>query len=274
MCEVEISTSEGNTSVQVTKDGGYLVQVALDLNSEVDEPDSPETPVVDVPKSDKPEVELFIMSYCPYGTQAEKGIIPAIEALGDEIDFKLRFVYYAMHPTSGEVEENLLDYCIQKESPEKLLPYLKCFLDSGKNESCLAEVGLNDGSLDNCIASTDEEFNVLANLEDEAGWLSGRFPKFDIDKTLNEEYGVPGSPSLVINGLRFASRSSCSPAQEESGQCTVYPVGRDPASYLNIICQAFNDVPEECSTELTSVSYGPGFGYDTTGSGGSEATCG
>ena len=36
-----------------------------------------------------PEVELFIMSHCPYGTQTMKGIVPVVELLGDKIDFEL-----------------------------------------------------------------------------------------------------------------------------------------------------------------------------------------
>jgi len=48
-------------------------------------------------KSDKPEVELFVMSYCPYGLQMERGILPVVEKLGDKIDFKIKFCDYAMH---------------------------------------------------------------------------------------------------------------------------------------------------------------------------------
>ncbi|MEM2131153.1 MAG: GILT family protein, partial [Candidatus Woesearchaeota archaeon] len=72
-------------------------------------------------KKDKPEVQLFVMSHCPFGTQMEKGILPVVELLGNKIDFKVRFVYYAMH---GEVEvkEQLRQYCIQKEQQDKYLP--------------------------------------------------------------------------------------------------------------------------------------------------------
>ena len=85
----------------------------------------------EVKKNDKPTVELFVMSHCPYGTQIEKGIIPAIEALGDKVDFNLKFCSYAMHGEQ-ELREELNQYCIQKEQKDKLLPYLKCFLKEGK----------------------------------------------------------------------------------------------------------------------------------------------
>ncbi|MBU3941884.1 MAG: hypothetical protein KKF74_03150, partial [Nanoarchaeota archaeon] len=49
-----------------------------------------------MPKKDKPEVELFVMSHCPYGTQIEKGMLPVARLLGDKIDFNIRFCSYAM----------------------------------------------------------------------------------------------------------------------------------------------------------------------------------
>ena len=71
-----------------------------------------------LPKSDKPVVELFVMSYCPYGTQAEKGILPVLALLGDKIDFKLRMVHYILH---GEPEdlENKRQLCIREEEFDK-----------------------------------------------------------------------------------------------------------------------------------------------------------
>ena len=37
------------------------------------------------PKKEKPEVELFVMSHCPFGTQIEKGMLPVARLLGDKI---------------------------------------------------------------------------------------------------------------------------------------------------------------------------------------------
>ncbi len=44
------------------------------------------------------------MSYCPYGTQAEKGILPVVALLGDKIDFKLRTVHYVLHGDKEDLE--------------------------------------------------------------------------------------------------------------------------------------------------------------------------
>lgn len=246
----------------VTKDGRYLIpQELIDITEELEIPQTPETPATgaatmdceDTPKSDKPTVDMFVMSYCPYGTQAEKGVLPVLELLKDKIDFNLRFVYYAMHGET-EVKEQLNQYCIQKEQNDKLVDYLYCFLEEGEGESCLTESGINKVKLEACVESADKEFGVTENLNDQSKWLNGRFPLFDIDKALNEKYGVGGSPSLVINGQTIRS-------------------GRDSASLLNALCCAFDEKPIECEKTLSTASPSPGFGFSASGSG-STGSCG
>jgi len=239
----------------ISKDGQMLFTTGVDMTKEIEQPAVQEqAPPPEVPKSDKPEVELFIMSHCPFGTQAMKGMIPAVKALGDTVEFKMKFVYYAMHG-GVEVKEQLNQYCIQKEQNEKYLDYLVCFLEEGKGEDCLEEVEIDMDKLKTCVEETDEEFEVTANLEDKEKWLNGRYPKFDIDAEANEEYGVGGSPTLVVNGAQASS-------------------SRDSASYLRTICAAFNEAPEECDTEVSSASPSPGFGYETTGAATADAGCG
>jgi hypothetical protein len=233
----------------VTKDGRLLFPQALDLTQKANAGTaaSAQAPQqTDVPKTAKPTVELFVMSYCPFGTQAEKGMLPAVRALGDKIDFKVRFVYYAMHGKK-EVDENLRQYCIREEQPDKYDAYLACFLNASDSPGCLASTGVDTKKLDACVAASDTKFDVTKNWNDQSSWLSGQFPLFNTDKDLNTKYSVGGSPTLIINGVQSNA-------------------GRDSASYLSAICNAFTDKPSECNTQLSAVSPGPGFGYDSVGS--------
>ncbi len=238
-----------------TKDGnyffpaGYSIEEFEDLTDGSD--DGTDVPT-DVPQTDKPVVELFVMSHCPYGTQAEKGMIPVAELLGDNVDFNIRYVNYAMH---GEVEvvEELNQYCIQTEQSDLFIPYLTCFLEEGDSEGCFAEVGVDETALADCYARVDTEFGIMASLADQSTWSGGRFPPFAIHDDLNKQYGVRGSPTLVVNGVQVSS-------------------GRDSASYLKAICAAFNEEPSECAEELSSASPSAGFGWDGSGSG-STASC-
>jgi glutaredoxin len=203
-------------------------------------------------KSDKPQVELFVMSHCPYGTQTEKGLLPVLDALGDKIDFELKFVSYAMHGKK-ELDEQLRQYCVQKNEPSKLSEYLQCFLEEGKSEECVKRSGLDPLKLKTCISSTDREYKVTEKYGDKSAWVNGRFPVFGIYKEDNEKYGVQGSPTLVINGKKVSS-------------------GRDSASLLEMICSAFNSPPEECGQQLSSTVPSPGFGFGS-GSANSDASC-
>ena len=203
-------------------------------------------------KSDKPSVKLFVMSYCPYGTQIEKGILPVVEALGKKIDFELKFVDYAMHGEK-ELTENLNQYCIQKEQSGKLNAYLKCFLDSGDSATCLKSSGVDTAKMNSCFTKTDKEFKITENYKNQAGY-KGSYPGFDVDKTENTKYSVGGSPTLIINDQDISSN-------------------RDAASLLKTICSAFNNQPSECQAALSSASPTPGFGSETQASGGSAASC-
>lgn len=236
----------------MTKDGKTFFPQAMDIE-EIESASvggDEQGPVSEVTnKKDKPKVELFVMSHCPYGTQIEKGILPVLETLGDKIDFELKFCSYAMHDKK-ELDEQLRQYCIQKEQPDKFLSYLKCFLEDDNYERCLKEVNINTTNLNSCVTAADKEFKVTELYNDKSTWSGGRYPLFNVYKNDNTKYGVQGSPTLVINGERISS-------------------DRDAASLLSTICSGFNSQPEECQTELSAVTPAPGFGFEGSGSGAS-----
>lgn len=246
----------------MTKDGKLFFPQALnvaEVTAAKNGTDAASTPEAAQPsatvtkKSDKPVVELFVMSYCPYGTQIEKGMLPVLDTLGNKIDFQLKFCSYAMHGEK-ELTENLLQYCIGKEQPTKLNAYLKCFLeDSSKSDACLDQVGVNKKTVNSCVTKTDKEFKVMANYTSKVGY-QGSFPGFDVNKADNDKYNVGGSPTLIINGQDIQS-------------------GRDSASLLATICSAFNNPPKECSTVLSSASPSAGFGSGTAPAGSAAAGC-
>lgn len=240
--------------VYLSLDGTKIFPEALDTTP-VETADATTQPSQDIPKSARPEVRLFVMSYCPYGTQMQKGILPVLETLGDEIDFRLQFVSYAMHDKK-ELDENLRQYCVQRDEPRKLATYLSCFLEAGQGTeaACLSKAGVNASKNAACVAETDKEFDVSKNYADKSTWSGGRYPLFDVDAADNETYGVQGSPTLVVNGVETQT-------------------GRDAASILSTVCSAFEEAPEACGAELSSASPSPGFGFGTSETA-AAASCG
>ena len=251
--EVLISIEGQELPLYVTKDGKSFTQSLIPL---IIKDKTESAPSNDISKSDRPKVELFIMAMCPYGTQAEKGILSALDLLGDKIDFDLRFVSYAMHG-KDEVDQNTRLYCVQKEEPAKLYDYMGCYLreqGADKWDTCLEEVGVSKVKIDDCMKSANKKFKITELFNDKSSWNGGQYPQYNVDKDLNDQYGVQGSPTLVVNGKQAQS-------------------GRDSESYLNTICSAFNDVPEECLQELSSDSPSPGFGYSASSGTGNSAQC-
>lgn len=209
-----------------------------------------DTPKIDT-KKETPKVELFVMSYCPYGTQMEKAILPVLNTLGDKINFELEFCDYAMHDKK-ELEENLNQYCIQKQS-NKLNEYLGCFLESGNSDKCVAQANVNKENLKSCVNTTDKKYNVMENYKDKSTW-KGDYPTFNANKEAVKEYGIQGSPTMVINGQ------------------TVKNAPRNPDALLQTICAGFKDKPQECSKSLSTEASAPGIGT-TGGSGSSGGSC-
>ncbi|MFH1238469.1 MAG: thioredoxin domain-containing protein [archaeon] len=226
--QVILSIQGQEVPVYVTKDGENLIPslIPLTINTVQDTPRQTTPASTEIPKSDKPIVELFIMTHCPYGTQAEKGFIPVLESF-DKADAKIRFVHYFMH--QPEETETPIQVCIREEQSDKFLPYLREFLKEGNSESALTIAKIDVIKMNECVSSGKwEEY-------------------YNVDKALSESYGVQGSPTLVVNGVITQS-------------------GRDSASYLSIICSAFNNAPEECGTlTLSSTAPAPMWGWDASG---------
>ncbi len=237
----------------MTRDGKKFFTTAIDIEAAQKESGAAQTQQNQaIPKTDKPSVELFVMSYCPYGTQAEKGVLPVANLLGDKIDFKLKFVNYLMHGEK-EMAENLRQYCIEKQEPQKLSNYLTCFLKAGDAQSCLASERIDAAKLASCEQVTDAQFKIKQSFADKNSWGNQSYPPFAIFDADNQKYGVQGSPTLIVNGVTAKT-------------------ARYSESFKKAICGAFNNQPEACKTTLSSATPAPGFG-EGTATAGSAGSC-
>lgn len=207
-------------------------------------------------KKETPEVDVFVMSHCPFGTQIEKGLLPVWDLIGDKIDLNIRFVDYAMHGQK-EIDEQLRQYCMQKKDMDSYRKYLECFLKEGKDDdSCLKEIKISKSEIEKCVKEADEKYGISKDYKDKSKW-KGRFPPFGIHSDLNKKYGVRGSPTVVINEV-------------------VAKTGRSPKALLDAICKAFKEPPEECKQKLDEANPSPGFGFKKGSAGGKApaAKCG
>jgi hypothetical protein len=241
---ISLNVSGKDYTSYMTRDGAKFFQSGIDTASFAQENAASQASQdqtqaqaqnVPVPKTDKPKVELFVMTYCPYGLQAEKGFLPAIQALGSKIDAKIRFIHYFMHGDK-ETQETYNQVCIREQQAAKYYSYLQCFTVEGDSAKCQTQAKIDGAKLKSCLAAKAKDL-------------------YKVDSVLSQQYSVSGSPTLMINGVQSSA-------------------GRDAASYLAGICDAFKNKPAECSKKLSSAAPASGFGAGADASGGSAAAAG
>ncbi len=276
--ELELDVGGQEFTSYVTLDGRFLFPSGVDLNefvtqtaeSEGEEEGEEDGALSELPQSETPDVKLFTMSYCPYGLQVEKAMLPVWDLLGDKMDMGIYFVDYAMHEKK-EIDENLRQYCIQKEQSDKIASYLGCFVQAGESGPCLALAEVDTGQLDSCTESADQEFQVTENYENKEKWLNDRYPRFQVHSELNEQFDISGSPTLVVNGVRVVSSKGQCP---DEASCFVNPeFNRTPESIKNVLCSAFEEAPDECEEELSDEAPAPSFGGENASGSSSGGGC-
>ncbi len=114
-------------------------------------------------------VELYVMSQCPYGVQAENGLFPALKALGDSVDLSLAYIaeetpgadgkpagFQSMHGP-GEAEENIRQLCARKLYPGKWLDYVLAYNTDIKADwkPAAVKAGLDSQKLEACSSSEE-----------------------------------------------------------------------------------------------------------------------
>lgn len=211
---------------------------------------APTQAVFSAPKSEKPQLKFFVMSFCPYGNQAEEGLGPVYNLLKDKVDWQPRYVIYKNYCSQAPDKKTCeKDYCLQKGSDTFCSMHGLGELDEDLREICAFNLGDNQkwwqfvaGVNANCSAQNVdtcwEKYAQEAGLavdkikscqKDEAFSLIGR------ETAEMEKYQAQGSPMVFINDK-------------------IYDGGRTPEDYKKAICSAFEKEPQECQTVLSATS--------------------
>jgi len=89
---------------------------------------------VEVPKSDKPNLTVFVMAECPYGVGVLKSLSEIYDEFKDSVNFDVHYVIYGTkeEPTSmhgpAELNQDITQLCIEKEyDKDTFWNYIRCF---------------------------------------------------------------------------------------------------------------------------------------------------
>lgn len=225
-------TVDGQTyNAFVSKDGRYFITGVFDMD-EVTVPttnnnNGNQQTAFDAPDTEEPKVELFLMSFCPYGQQAENAMIPVVEAMGDDITVEPHFIVSisgdqvsALHG-ANEANENMRQAVIWKYYQDSFWDYV-----AEVNSNC----NLND--IETCWETQAETVGIdvddVKTKTDEEG-----VALMEADTELANTYGARSSPTLIINGEKYVG-------------------SRTPADFQAGICSGFITQPESCSGGLSA----------------------
>lgn len=205
----------------------------------------------DLNKSDKPTLTAFVVANCPYGIQTQrvyKKVLEEIPAIADNL--KIKYIgsivdgkITAMHGEE-EAKENLRQICIRDEQSSLYWPYVNCYMQEGKTDECLANVGVDTSTLNACTQDA-KRGNVYAQRD------------FD----LANKFKVGGSPTLLLNDSQIVSEFDFG--------------GRVPNAIKTLVCGGSKTPAGYCSTNIStkevavslSVSDEPAASTGTTTSG-------
>jgi len=212
--------------------GGGLIDMTQPLPTEEPTQEQPQ----EVPKTDKPIAQLFVMAFCPYGIQAENIMKPVVNLLGSKTDIQVRFIANVGGTTpdsvsslhgAPEAQEDLRQVCIIKYYDQKTYwNYLMTI-----NSVCSSKY--NDATAyDACWKDAAKQAGIDATKIDTCSKGEG-VSLLKADDELSSSKGVSGSPTLIINGVTYSG-------------------SRTPDAYKEAICNAFTTVPSECSQQLST----------------------
>ena len=240
MYEVTVLYQGQNIPVYMTKDGTFMfLSQPVNITQGVT---SQQTTTQTAPnKTAIPSVELFVMSFCPYGIQAEQVMSPVINLLGSKADINIRFITQVQGNTidkvsslhgSNEALQDAVQVCIMKNYDRKT--YWEYLMEFDNNCPTYLQ---NNTALDACWKAAAAKYGINATLIDTCSKSSAAIALLTADEQQGNQYGVQGSPTLIINGV-------------------TYNGDRTPEAFKEGICSAFTTVPTECSQALSTGSAG------------------
>ena len=221
----------------ITKDAGMIYFQGAEVSKEISSSEIWQRP--EPPKSDIPQAQLFVMSFCPYGNQAEQLMMPVVNLLKNKANIELHYVIYSNYQGGGpnycldkenkycsmhgiqELHQDIRELCVQKYQKDKFWNFVKEINDNCNAQdvdSCWEDVA-KKAVVDVRAVKTCQNNESLTLLAQEV--------------ILNQQSKVQSSPYLTINGVEYQG-------------------DRTSDAYKKGICSAFNSQPEECSKTLSS----------------------
>lgn len=139
----------------------------------------------------KNNLQVFIMSDCPYGREAIKALKEVIANFGSTLSYEVHYI--ASETSSGfqslhgqyEVDEDIVQLCTKKYSPSQWFNYVYCRSTKGVNgidwKTCAKETGTDVEKIQACFSGTEGKELLRQDIK------------------IADSLGVSGSPTWLAN---------------------------------------------------------------------------
>lgn len=234
--KLTVSVDGRSIIAYVSQDGKKFFPSAIDLGPAADGKQAPAPGAQkEIPKNDKPTVDLYVMSFCPYGNKAEDTLKPVYNLLKNKVNFNFRYIVntngsevQSLHGAK-EVAQNQREACVLKNyGKDKWMSFVtyvneKCGSDGSCWEAGAKSLSINAAKVNACVSSQG-----LALMQQ--------------DEKDSKAANASGSPTMMINGVSSSA---------------VYQYGNSEA-YKQVVCSGFANPPKECQTQLPDNSAAQG----------------
>ena len=191
---------------------------------------TPEQACANMTKSDKPLLEVFVVSQCPFGLQMQRIMAEIVSKSPQAEDYLMvRYIGSVSNNTitsmhgDKEAQENLRQICIREEQPDKYWGYLNDYMKEGESTESLKSSAIDESMLSACI-------------KDSSRGLA--YAQKDFDRA--KEFSITGSPTLIMANKMVS----------ESGFATNTTNSRSPEALKELLCCGFNEEPSFCDLHL------------------------
>jgi hypothetical protein len=236
MYELKILYQSQEGTLYASKDCKLLFTSAVDMAA-ASLPQTPQPTQIPA-KSARPAVDLYVMAFCPYGTQAENVMSPVVDLLRAKADIRVRYITTIAGTTAdsvdslhgpSEAKEDLRQICINSLYPDKFWNYLDSF-----DANCYP-TWQDPASLEACRKNTTAALGMDSAKIDACATGAAGLGLLSTDEAAANAAGAYASPTLIINGVKYTG-------------------ARNPEAFKQAICNSFETAPAECSTVLSSTS--------------------
>jgi hypothetical protein len=189
--------SGNNYNLQIGAQFNPLGTVCYDVKGNVDCTKAGCSQIPDCRAKIPKQLDLFVMSHCPYGIEATQSLKPVLDAIKD-VNFSMHFIisydagtkaFSSLHG-STEVDDDLREICIQKHYPSnKFMNYVLCLdsnITSGEWQKCALAQGMSVDTISACatgqegvsLLSADAKFVQTLGVDASPTWMANNYKIF------------------------------------------------------------------------------------------------